>query len=501
MVNLAFSLTITFLSNNSVSSTMEKNQVAIFLPSMDFFRIVADACKKILHDREPREKILSRYLKQGRTRKDRDKIFKYVHSIVKDRGILEFIVSRTINHSTQGEKEPIDKHFMQLCIAFHVFVHRISERKFLPFTIEERTNIQESLEIIWKDADSGMKTFVDALLQLDVQDAIARKSFIEYCSILYSHPSFFIKKLLEVLPETRIEALLRAHQANETFFIVARDDASGNRIKKYLIEKGFAFQADRVLQNVLHVPNVGGWKHNLLDRILNTEKNAMIQDLGSVMIVEALGIQPGDMIIDGCAAPFQKTITMSWHCGPSGRILAFDAHQGRTMENAERLDTAAREIIQVVNADASRINLMCGRCHPDKILLDVPCTGSGSLAAYPELKDRQTSKEIETFTRMQHNIVASVIEACEENKWMDTEIVYSTCSYFAEEGEEIIDSFWNAIIPRDLHDPNSHGVRTWQLSHGWKGHRCSRFVARTFPDLNDGSKGFFIAKFSIAPRS
>ncbi|HME53475.1 MAG TPA: RsmB/NOP family class I SAM-dependent RNA methyltransferase [Candidatus Lokiarchaeia archaeon] len=498
---MAFSFTITFLSTNLVSFTMEKNQVAKFSPGMDFFRIVADACKKILHDREPREKIISRYLKQGQNRKERDKLFKYVHSIVKDHGILDFITSRTKNSIAGGENETIDDHFLQCCIAFHVFEHRISERTFLPLTITEQAKIRESLGLFLEGADSGMKSFVETLLRFNMQDVIAKKSFVDYCSILYSHPSFFIEKMLEVLPEPRIEAILRAHQASENFFLVARDAACINRIKKYLVEKGFAFQEDRVLPNVLHIPNVGGWKHDLLDRALKAERNAMIQDLGSVMIVEALGIQPGDIIIDGCAAPFQKTITMSWHCGPLGRIIAFDAYQGRTMEAANRLDKTARMIIHMINADAARLHLMCRTCHPDKILLDVPCTGSGSLGAYPELKERQTIREIKKFAQVQHDIIASVIEACITMELMDTEIIYSTCSYYAEEGEEIIDSFWNDITLRDLHDPDGHGLRTWQLSHGWKGYRCSRFVARTFPDLNNGSKGFFIAKFTIASRS
>lgn len=480
---------------------MDENLDANFTPDMDFFSSVAQACKEILYNKMPREKVLSRYLKHERNRKYRDKLFKYVQSIIKNSIILDFVLSRVGNAAVELRNDARDVYFTWLCIVFHVFEHRILEREFLPFSWEEKTRTLDSLNLVLAESGSETSSFVESLFQFNMQNALANLDFIQRWSVLYSHPSFFVEKLLTLLPRTRLEAILKAHQSSEQFFVVARDDATSKRIKTRLVEKGFAFQEDRALPNLLHIPNIGGWKHDLLDRTLRTDKDAMIQDLGSVAIIEALDIRPGDEIIDGCAAPFQKTINMYWHCGPAGRIVAFDAHLGRTMENAPRLGETARKIIHIVNADTTRVPLTCRNLYPDKILLDVPCTGSGSLGAFPELKERQNEREIKRFARLQYKIISSMIEACTINRWMDTEIVYSTCSYYPEEGESMIDSFWNKIILRDLHDLNGDGVRIWQLAHGWKGYRCSRFVARTFPDVNNGSKAFFIAKFTIAPKS
>jgi 16S rRNA C967 or C1407 C5-methylase (RsmB/RsmF family) len=173
-----------------------------------------------------------------------------------------------------------------------------------------------------------------------------------------------------------------------------------------------------------------------------------------------------------------------------------EASTQRASTNARRLPFDAKEAIHVVIADAARFGAGLRGVVPDRILLDMPCTGSGSLAAYPELKARQSSKDVAFFADLQSRILGSVLDACSVNRWNDVHIVYSTCSYYPEEGEEIIDRIMDKIDLIDLHDPRGPVARLSLLPAGWKGHACSPRVARTFPDTNAGSKAFFIAAFT-----
>nr|MDO8114352.1 RsmB/NOP family class I SAM-dependent RNA methyltransferase [Candidatus Sigynarchaeota archaeon] len=398
-----------------------------------------------------------------------------------------------------GRKDAFHKededYFMRIAIIFHVFEEKIEKKVYAPFSVEEKEKALSLLKIVLPGLNPDDVAFINRLLELDVASRMRGKAFTERCSILYSHPSFFIEILRPLIPEARIEAMLEAHQASENFFLVSRDASSSKRIKELLVTKGLTFQPARILPNVLIAQNIPGRKQDILDHVLKHEKTTILQDFGSAVVVEAMGVRDGDVIIDACAAPFQKSIAMAWKCRCSGRVIALDVHPGRTSQNLQRLGKRDAHGIHPIIADASSIHMLYRGPVPDKILIDAPCSGSGSLITFPELKDRQTASGVESFAKLQRGIVSSVLQLCQIQHWNNTEIIYSTCSYYPEEGEEIITNFADQIDLLDLHDPVARGASLWQLERGWKGYPCAKYVIRTFPDMDQGSKAFFIAKF------
>jgi len=87
---------------------------------------------------------------------------------------------------------------------------------------------------------------------------------------------------------------------------VVRNDKALGRVVEFLVDKGIAFQNDRVFSNVLGISNLAGAKGRIVESAILDMKDVMIQDWASLAVLEALNVARGDVIIDACAAPFRK---------------------------------------------------------------------------------------------------------------------------------------------------------------------------------------------------
>lgn len=309
-------------------------------------------------------------------------------------------------------------------------------------------------------------------------------------AIATSHPSFFIETLAGLVSRARLERILLAHQAGERFFMQARPGKDA-WLASYLRSKSFTFHPDPSIAGLVHVMNVPGWKRHLVE--LDEPGTWLIQDRGSAAVIEALDVGHGDVVLDACAAPLQKTLHLSWLAGPRGLVVAMDASPGRLGENIDRFRRDAGSPASILAGDAIRLDATFRGLVPDKVLVDAPCSGSGSIGAYPELKWMQDPATVARHARLQAAILRSCIDAARAGSWHGTTFVYSTCSYYPAEGEAVIDAVQDDIVLHDLHA----GGPLAGFPPGWKGYRCARKVVRTFPDVQDGARAFFMARFTV----
>ena len=353
--------------------------------------------------------------------------------------------------------------------------------------------VKARVKILGKNLElpNSINQKVEAILDGSILSRIRKLGPIPRLSILYSHPSEMVAELHELLGK-RVERVLREHQLNRSLFIHARDDEALNCLLRYLQSKKFTYQMERGNNLLVHVANQPGWKGSIVD-FINHNNGLLMQDLGSVAVIGALDVQKGDLILDACAAPFQKTIAMAWRTGNSGRLLAIDTSFTRIRENLPRVIKNNIKNLYAINADASLLPLRSKKKF-NKILVDAPCTGSGSIISYPELRFLQVDREIPFFSSIQARILEEVLGFIEDNVWDKTTVVYSTCSYYPQEGEAVIESFKNKIILEDIHE-TIEWLRLYPF--GWKGYGCSRYAIRTFPDMQNGCKAFFISRFSV----
>jgi 16S rRNA (cytosine967-C5)-methyltransferase len=158
-------------------------------------------------------------------------------------------------------------------------------------------------------------------------------------------------------------------------------------------------------------------------RLLSGDPHGLrIQDIGSQSIVPLLDLQPGQSFLDLCAAPGNKT-AQALESGV--RAIACDVHW-------RRLELLRSLGIDLVVVDARQP--LPFRRRFDRILVDAPCTGTGTLARHPEIKWRLRPEDIEDLRRLQREILGRALEALAPGG----RLVYSTCSLEREENEEVV---------------------------------------------------------------
>jgi len=207
------------------------------------------------------------------------------------------------------------------------------------------------------------------------------------------------------------------------------------------------------------------------------------QDEASQIVPLLLDVQEGHRVLDLCAAPGNKTAQLAQMAGPSGRIIACDLHWHRLREM----------ICPASGAPMSKVAL--DGCAPlpfrsrfDRILVDAPCSGTGTLRRHPEIKWRLQPSDIEDLAEKQFRLLGNASAAL----GTQGRIVYSTCSLEPEENRGVIERFLAAypefrLLPlreeterlQTFFLPASAGI----LDHDF---------LETFPD-RDGTDGFFAA--------
>jgi 16S rRNA (cytosine967-C5)-methyltransferase len=198
-----------------------------------------------------------------------------------------------------------------------------------------------------------------------------------------------------------------------------------------------------------------------------------VQDQASAFVVRALDPQPGDRILDACAAPGGKTAYVASLVGESGAVVGADVHPGRVgliRKGAARLGVHPLVLAQDATAPALRPGF-------DRILVDAPCTGLGSARRRPELLWRERRQELSALARTQVAIVSSLADLLRPNG----RLVYSVCTFPRAETDAAADAIVRHrpdLAPLAIDGPAgmAERVRVWP-------HR-------------DGSDGMFVAAFT-----
>ena len=151
-----------------------------------------------------------------------------------------------------------------------------------------------------------------------------------------------------------------------------------------------------------------------------------MQDIGARSIVPLLGIEPGMRVLDVCAAPGNKTAQA---LAAGAKVVACDRY-------AKRLAEVPSEALRVC-ADATAplpFSQKFDRGLFDRVLVDAPCSGTGTLGRNPEIKWRLTEADLAPFHQRQRKILANAIECLAPGG----KLVYATCSLEPEENENVV---------------------------------------------------------------
>jgi len=163
-----------------------------------------------------------------------------------------------------------------------------------------------------------------------------------------------------------------------------------------------------------------------------------VQDEGSQLLGHLLAPKRGEMVVDFCAGAGGKTLLLGALMRSSGRLYAFDVSEKRLAKLKPRLARSGLSNVHpavIAHENDTHVKRLAGKC--DRVLVDAPCSGLGTLRRNPDLKWRQTPQSVSELTAKQAAILAAAARLLKPGG----RLVYATCSPLPEENAGIVAAF------------------------------------------------------------
>ena len=268
---------------------------------------------------------------------------------------------------------------------------------------------------------------------------------------------------------------------------------SPDELKKRLESKGWQIKQPfneypeiMIIENELQPGELGRSLEHLLGYYY-------VQEISSMLPVLALNPKKGELVLDLCASPGSKTTQISAKMENQGTIIANEISLGRVKILASNTERCGASNIIITKKEGTAL---CKRLKDsgfefDKILIDAPCSGEGTLRSTPKTALMWNIHTVKKLSKIQKHLVEAALEILKSNG----EIVYSTCTHAPEENEEVVDfvlkSFPNVKIEAiKLPVKCRPGMNKWQNETYGK---SVEKTCRIYPQDNN-TEGFFIAK-------
>jgi len=247
-------------------------------------------------------------------------------------------------------------------------------------------------------------------------------------------PDWVIEKLQSSMSDADILALGRALQQPAPLDVrVNAHKASRETVLEKLRGEGFAVEATPYSPWGIRFRD-----HPAINRHpLFLDGSLEVQDEGSQLLALLLGARRGEMVCDFCAGAGGKTLAIGAMMANSGRLYAFDVAEKRLANLKPRLARSGLSNVMpqlIASENDTRVKRLAGKL--DRVLVDAPCSGLGTLRRNPDLKFRQSPESVAELTRKQ----AAILHAAAKMLKPGGRLVYATCSLLPEENEAIVEA-------------------------------------------------------------
>jgi 16S rRNA (cytosine967-C5)-methyltransferase len=248
-------------------------------------------------------------------------------------------------------------------------------------------------------------------------------------------PDWIYERLVERMPAGDLLALGRALQQPAPLDLrVNTVRADRKKVLDALAKSGVSAQATRYSPVGVRL----GGKPAINREPLFLEGAIEVQDEGSQLIGYLVAPRRHELVVDFCAGAGGKSLMLGALMNSQGRVYAFDVSSARLARLKPRLKRSGLSNLHphlLANEHDVKVKRLAGKI--DRVLVDAPCTGLGTLRRNPDLKWRQSPESLAALRRKQ----AAILEAAATLVKPGGRLVYATCSLLAEENEEIVASF------------------------------------------------------------
>jgi 16S rRNA (cytosine967-C5)-methyltransferase len=204
-----------------------------------------------------------------------------------------------------------------------------------------------------------------------------------------------------------------------------------------------------------------------------------VQDSSAQLVTHLFDPQPGEVVIDACAAPGGKTTHIAELMGNTGQVLALDKTASRLKKLQQNLDRLQLNTIKILTGDSCGFNELTNTA--DRVLLDAPCSGLGTLHRRADARWQKTPQQVEELARLQSKLLANTAT------WVKPGgvLVYATCTVHPLENEGVILPFLKSHPDWQIELPPTDAPLTRLVSDpGW---------LKVWPH-RDRMDGFFMVK-------
>ena len=374
-------------------------------------------------------------------------------------GVLrwQLLLDRIVKHFSKKRIESLDRG-VRIALRLGLYQLRFLTR------IPASAAVNESVSLVRKARLSSAAAFVNALLRRAVREpeydpAADVSDPIEKIAVRTSHPAWLIERWASWLDLDEAEAFARANnEVPPTAFRVVSKRVNQSEILSKLSAAGAALESSSLVDGAWRVSGTTS-----LLRELSAAGEIYLQDEASQLVAQLVDAKRGERVLDLCAAPGGKTTMMADRSGDRAFVIAADRSTTRMETVVATTRLHQLEGIRPVILDAASPLPFWPETF-DKVLVDAPCSGTGTLRRNPEIRWRLTPDDIVVLAEQQKRILSRALEMVKPGG----RLVYSTCSVEREENESVIRE-----VPERFRLVKT--IRTWP-------HR-------------EGSDGFFVAVF------
>ncbi len=289
--------------------------------------------------------------------------------------------------------------------------------------------VSECVEVAKSNGKGGASGFINAVLKkvADGKYSLPNESDENYLSVTYSKPQWFCDKLEKQYGKEVARIILSAKSTTLEHIRINSRMATESDVEFLLKKNKTDFKKS----------DVGGYIVKANDTVRHMFDKGLVtfQSPSSILAVKALGVTDGAQILDICSAPGGKAVYMSELC-PHGKVVACDLYPHRVALIQKYKNRMHTPNIKAVQADACVLNEEWKDAF-DFVLCDAPCSCLGTFKKHPDVflnKDERCINELATTQRQ-------ILENAAKYLKVGGAMVYSTCTLFEEENENVVHDF------------------------------------------------------------
>ncbi|MEB3216352.1 MAG: 16S rRNA (cytosine(967)-C(5))-methyltransferase [Nostocales cyanobacterium 94392] len=391
---------------------------------------------------------------------DRRLVTELVYGSVRRQRTLDAIIDQLAQK--KSHQQPL-----LLRTILHLGLYQLQFQKRIPPSAAVNTTV----ELAKDNGFSGLSGFVNGLLRQYIRLGQEREEDlmiplklpenpVKRLGILHSFPDWIVSLWLEQFGFAQTEKL--CEWMNQTPSI----DLRVNQLRSCCEEVETALQNQGVLSeripNLPHALRLRSHPGSIQNLPGFNQGWWTIQDSSAQLVSYLLNPQQGEVIIDACAAPGSKTTHIAELTKDTGEIWACDRTDSRLrklQQNTQRLNLNS---IQICIGDSRNFTQFENTA--DKVLLDVPCSGLGTLHRHADARFRQTQQSVAELSTLQKELLLHTSTFLKDNG----SLVYSTCTLHPAENEGVIKWFLESHPSWEIEAPDINSpIHDYSTSEGW----------------------------------